>query len=348
MNLDLSLPNTTLPITQPIRELLLPLPRPDHYLIKLDSTALEGITRCPTFGFNKLVLHREAHARDASLIFGGSIHEGIKHMLLGDSKQVQEEAIVQYFTENACPPDEYRTPTMAMRVMKHYRLRYEAMPDMQFKVLFDNEEPLVEMPFEVPLCGVEVNTNIQLPDWPEPRYIHTIHVAYSGRIDLVAYKGEQNVVVDHKTTSIAGDQYIQSFHLSNQAMGYVWAANKLWPDFDISTFCLNGIGLRRVRDDSVNIMLPGPRGGEPPLTFFQSFYDYSAEQLDQWEANVTAIISDFIHCVCRDFYPQYTNSCFNKYGRCQYWDACTLENTKVRRNFLLSDSFKPVVWDPTL
>jgi hypothetical protein len=114
-------------------------------------------------------------------------------------------------------------------------------------------------------------------------------------------------------------------------MGYVWTANKLWPELDISSFCLNGIGLRRCKDEFVNIMAPGPRGGEPPLTFFQVFYDYTEEQLIQWEENVTAIISDFIHSVVRDFYPQFTNSCFNKFGKCQYFDACTLENKEVRR-----------------
>jgi hypothetical protein len=41
---------------------------------------------------------------------------------------------------------------------------------MQFEVVTDDGTKLVEMPFEVPLCGVEVNTNIQLPDWPEPKF----------------------------------------------------------------------------------------------------------------------------------------------------------------------------------
>jgi hypothetical protein len=66
MNLDLILPNTAIPTTQPTREFLIPLPQKGHYLLKLDSTALEGVTRCPTFAFNNLVLHREAHARNAS------------------------------------------------------------------------------------------------------------------------------------------------------------------------------------------------------------------------------------------------------------------------------------------
>ena len=309
---------------------------------------MEGICKCPTFAYNYLVLHREAHAKDASLIFGGAIHEGIKLMLLGEDAEAQNQIIVQYFAENPTPPDEYRTPTMALRVMNHYRRHYHAMEDMQFEVITDGPDKLVEIPFEVPLRGIEVNTKLHLPEWPEPRYVEVIHVAYSGRIDLVARKDDQHMVVDHKTTSVAGDQYIQSFHLSNQAMGYVWVANKLWPGLEIESFCLNGIGLRRCKDDSVNIMARGPKNGEPPLTFFRSFYNYSPEQLEQWEENVTTIISDFVHCLVRNFFPQYTNSCFSKYGRCQYFDACTLDNKQVRRRFLLSDNFRPVTWDPTL
>jgi hypothetical protein len=347
--LDIVLPNTTVPTTAPIRQLLIPLAQPGHYLLKLDSSALEHITKCPTSAFNYLVLKREAHARDASLTFGGSIHKGIEHLLVGSSDQQQDQAITNYFVENPTPPDEYRTPTMALRVMDYYRRRYKLIPDMQFEVIKDQGKPLVEIAFEVPLAGIDVNTNIQLPDWPEPQRVRTIHVAWSGRIDLVARKNGRNLVVDHKTTSVAGDQYIQSFHLSSQAMGYVWTASKLWPELNIQSFCLNGIGLRRCKDDSVPIMALGPRGGEAPLTFFQTYYTYSPEMLEQWENNVTAIISDFVHCIVRNFYPQYTNSCFGKYGRCQYFDACTIENLQLRRRFLMSDSaFKPVTWDPTL
>ena len=92
-------------------------PQRGTLLLKLDSTSVEGICKCPTFAYNYLVLHREAHAKDASLIFGGAIHEGIKLMLLGENPEAQNQIIVQYFAENPTPPDEYRTPTMALRVM---------------------------------------------------------------------------------------------------------------------------------------------------------------------------------------------------------------------------------------
>jgi PD-(D/E)XK nuclease superfamily len=343
--IDIELPNTELPpptISKP-REFLRPLPQDGHYLLILDNSALEHFTKCPTSALHYLIYRREAHARNAALTFGGAIHEGIKGYLLGESAQEQDQRIVQYFTENPSPPDEYRTVGMALRVMAHYRIQ-----DLGWEILEDNGEQLIEKPFEIPLGRLDVNTKIRLPEWPEPRHVEAIHVAWSGRIDLVAHVNGHNRVVDHKTTSIGGDQYIPAFQLAHQTIGYTWVARILWPELDITGFCLDGIGLRRVQEDTKNLIAKGPRGGEAPLTFFKAFFDYTQERLEKWEANTLTITSDLVHCLVRNQFPMFTNSCFGKYGKCQYHDACTIENDQVRLRFLNSDSFKPVTWNPVL
>ena len=325
------------------REFLTPLPQSGHYLLVLDNSAIEHVTKCPTSALNYLLYRREAHARNAALTYGGAIHEGIKGYLLGESPEQQDQRIVQYFAENPAPLDEYRTVTMALRVMQYYRIQ-----DDGWNILQDNGEQLIEKPFEVPLGVLDVNTDIQLPDWPEPRHVSTIHVAWSGRIDLVAHVNGQNRVVDHKTTSVAGDQFIQSFQLAHQTIGYTWVSRLLWPELDIKGFCLDGIGLRRVPDTTSNLLAKGPRGGESPLTFFKAFFDYTEERLEQWERNALTIISDFVHCLVRGYFPMYTNSCFGKYGKCQFYDVCTIDNPQLRMRFLQSDNFKSVTWGPTL
>jgi hypothetical protein len=81
------------------------------------------------------------------------------------------------------------------------------MEDMQFEVITDGPDKLVEIPFEVPLRGIEVNTTLHLPEWPgtplrggHPRCLLRSHRPRRPQ-------DAQHMVVDHKTTSIAGDQH---------------------------------------------------------------------------------------------------------------------------------------------
>ena len=116
---------------------------------------------------------------------------------------------------------------------------------------------MIERPFELPLGVLDINTRLQLPDWPEPRLVKSVHVAWSGKIDLLATVAHRNRVVDHKTTSIAGDNYIPSFILLHQTIGYVWAARQLWPHLDITGFCLNAIYLRRPLPGTTSLVARG-------------------------------------------------------------------------------------------
>jgi hypothetical protein len=106
----------------------------------------------------------------------GALHEGLQWLLRGLPESDQDQVILQYFAENPAPPDEYRTPALALQVMRHYRFR-QSLPDYEWTVLAD-PEPLIERPFELPLGVLDINTPIQLPNWPEPRPVKAIHVAW--------------------------------------------------------------------------------------------------------------------------------------------------------------------------
>ena len=346
IDLSIDLPPAAPPAPKgPLRPLLIPLPQEGHYLLVIDNSAMEVFTKCPTAALYYLVHRREAHARNAALTFGGALHEGIEALLLSKSEQEQDSAIVQYFAENPTAPDEYRTVALALQVLKHYRIR-QTLPDYEWTVLSDSV-PIIERPFELPLGVLDINTQLQLPDWPEPRLVKAVHVAWSGKIDLVANVNNRNRVVDHKTTSIAGDAYTSSFILAHQTIGYVWAAQQIWPTLDVTGFCLNAIALKRPTPGVTNLTLKGPRGGPPTLDFFRAFYEYTPERLEQWEQNSMTLAEDFVHCLIRQYFPMFTNSCFNKYGRCQYHDICTLDSPVVRHRMLMSEIYRDVTWSPT-
>jgi PD-(D/E)XK nuclease superfamily len=345
IDLDIELPNAHPPPPKgALRELLTPLPEDGEYLLSIDNSTLEGYERCPTFTLYKFVYRRQAHARNASLTAGGAVHKAIELQLKGFSPEQQDAGIVQYFLDNPTALDEYRTPPYIMEVMRHYRERC-AFPDYALTVLGD--PPIIERGFELPLGVIDVNTEIRLPDWPEPRLVKRIHVAWSGKIDAVADIMYGHRIVDHKTTSIAGDYYFLQFPLSHQTIGYTWAARQLFPELGIKGVCINTIFMRKPLNGASSLTSKGPRGGEPALQFLRLFYDYSEERTREWVANCMMIIEDMVHCLVRNFYPMYTHHCVNKYGRCPYHDVCTLDTVPSRHRMLSSEQFEDVTWSPT-
>lgn len=369
--IDISIPTNTLvtkvedPPDRPRRELLTPIPgSPGEYLLVMDNSAIETFTTCPRYAFYHEVMAREAHARNASLTFGGACHVGWEHIERDEGKKLfiqsdknpsdpdyywcdvdTAQRVLSYFTQNPTPPDEYRTPAIALELLAHYRVR-KTLPDYQWEVLHDKAGLLVERAFEIPLGVLEVGTPIKLPNWEIHQVVDKIHVAWSGRIDLIARCNGKNRVVDNKTTSIAGDQFVQDFQLSNATIGYVWAAQQLWPDLNIDGFCLNAAHLKKPVA-GCGLMDKGPRGGAAALNFFRAYYDYSPSRLAQWEDNAMTLVEDFVNSLVRDRFPLHTKWCFGKYGKCQFHDVCTMDEPDVRQRMLLSDMFKDVTWNPT-
>ena len=353
IDISLSLSETqTIPVeaVRPRREFLTHI-EDNEYLALFDSTALEKIARCHTAGYYYLVRGREPHAKNAALTFGGAEHAGVEKLFLGGDSATQDRAITQYFTDNPAPPDEYRTLPMALQVMQHYREQMQVRVDYKEEsVRSDDHGLIVERPFEIPIGVLELNCDIQLPQWTEPQRVDNIHVAWSGRIDRVSFINNYSRVVDVKTSSMGGDQFIQTFHLSPQTIGYVWASQQMWPELEIRGFALDAIYLKKPTKGNamIGLMEKGPRGGEPALQFFRAFFEYSQLRIDQWQANTMAEIEDFIFSLKRNFFPLRTQHCFNKFGRCPYFDVDVIDNPDVRIKVLESDAFKDVTWDPTI
>ncbi len=342
------------------RPLLTPLPEPGHFMLVLDNSSAEKFVTCPQSAYNYLVLGREAHARNAALTFGGAVHAGLEKHLLGEPPEVSDAAVVKFFTDNPAPPDEYRTVENALAVMKHYRVQ-AMMPDYDWDVLSDEKGPLVERAFELPLGVLNVDAWISMPwlteeqldsletVWDNDRgvlvRVSAIHVVWSGRIDAGVRAHGMARVCDHKTTSIAGDQVIQDFHLSNQTIGYVWAAQQLWPEHAFSGFLVNFIHFKKPTG-SGPINAPGPRGGPPALNFFRAYFEYTPERLSWWAENALTIVEDFVHCLVRNHFPSHTKWCFGKYGMCPYHPVCTQDSEAMRTALIKSDMYRTVTWNP--
>lgn len=382
-DLTLSLPTDSLAL-QPEpkidyapRQLLTPLPEPGHFLLVIDNSSLEVFTTCPKSADYKLVRRREAHARNAALTFGGAIHEGLEKFLTWQYSEqkaqdpfdmdevfpncgtmAQDNSIVSFFTNHPTPPDEYRTVTNALAVLAAYRQR-AALPDYTWDIQSDANGPLIERAFELPLGVIEVNDYVigdfvgdppnvagQQLRWQGrgcETYVSHIHIAWSGRIDAVAKCGNPlgNRVCDHKTGKVDPQEY----PLSWPVIGYVWAGQQLWPELNISGFCLNALSTKKPTA-GCSMTDTGPRGGKPALEMFRSYFEYTPERLAQWQNDTLLIVSDFINCLVRGQFPRHSKWCFGKYGRCQYFDVCCQDNPAVRLAMLNSDMFRNVTWNP--
>lgn len=390
MNLDLS--TTRLhppdPVDSSRRPFLTPLPEPGHFLMVLDNTSLDKIKRCHRAAANYLILGREAHAKNAALSFGGAIHAGLEEFhkeqfqcslsegqtdmdyrievdaMNKHGTTVQDQAVLRYFTENPAPPDEYRTPTTALEVLRHYRKRCNILlhPDYEWEILADEEGPIIERSFELPLAVLPVDAMVNVPvtsfdgvtehgfvgNVPMGQtHVAFIHLAWSGRLDLLVNVNQRNRVADHKTTSILGDQFIQSFQIASQTIGYVWAGQQLWPQHHPTGFCLNAIALKKPTKGGGSLVERGPKGGEPALSFFRSYFDYSDDRIREWQSDTVALVQDFIHSLVRNHFPLNDKQCFDKYGQCPYHSVCTVDDPRVRERLLASDMYKQVTWNPT-
>ena len=142
---------------------------PGEFLLILDNTASEKVVRCPTAGRFYMIESREGHAKNAALVLGGAVHDGIEKFLKGDSDLEQDAAVYRYFQENPAPPDEYRTVQNAVKIMGYYRQAQRMREDYKWEILSDDEGPIIERPFELPLGVLEINDKVKLPMWDFPK-----------------------------------------------------------------------------------------------------------------------------------------------------------------------------------
>lgn len=355
MSLTISLPTAdAVTVPAPLgrkRDLLTHL-SDDEYLFVIDNSSTEKFKRCPTMGKYYSVLGREPHAKNSALVFGGAIHKGLEALALGKSELEQNTAICDYFAAHPTPLDVYRTPANALEVLKHYRVRC-TFPDYAGHIICDGDGPIVERPFEIPIAVYTINAMIANPAWPEPRFVKRVHAAWSGKIDMLWHREDslslnenKPHVLDHKTTSMDGEPFLQQFELASQTRGYVWAGRQKFELPDLDSFCLDKIRLKKP-SGSGSLIEKGPRGGEPPLDMQRYYYTYTDDSIAEWLHDTKLWISDFLQRLVHGNFPMNDQSCVGKYGACPYFQVCTIPQKEVRTRFLASDAFTDVTWNPT-
>lgn len=324
----------------------------DNYALELDWSSTEPMLTCDRAAQYRLIHSRSTYPSPA-LVYGAALHEALEFLyrarhLVGrwptdDLPDLINHACASaehHFLENPPPlTSEWRTFDRLREVVTLYVNKWK---DEQFSVLEINNEPMIERSFAQPLGEIKLNQilpfdrSLLVADAPNGAnfYVGTLHIVWTGIIDMVIEQNDQLYVLDHKTSSVVGDSFYNAFELSQQFLGYQWAVEHLLGR-ELAGAVLNTIIGRQKT----------VKGSGTPNDFSRRFYPYPRHRLDEWPSSILSIIETFVHNLTKGFFPMKTSWCQGKYGQCPFFNVCSLP-PQHRMIELMSDNYAPNVWNP--
>ena len=292
------------------------------------------------------------------------------------------------FNEHPSPSDDWRSLNWAMEMTKKYNdrfsiedfnlLKYEkpvewpscggtghthkpAEPDSYIHQLCPFclgtglREAMVEVPFAVKLFDWKGTLNGRQAEGDERwhkdgKWVATIPIIYSGRIDLPIMKDNQLFVMDHKTTSMMGQPFWDEQRVSPQHLGYCWAFEQTTGQRPTG-YVVNAVRTK----DCPQYVLAGKdfksKDGKKTSpadwwqqTFQRDIFPVTQSKLDEWKNNTIDLVEEFFFHYQRDFMPQKKKWC-SSYGRCPYYEVCLLA-PEDRGLILASGEFSDNKWTP--
>jgi len=311
---------------------------PDDYVLLIDNSSMEKMTTCPRSAMFALIEGRTPPSRPP-LIFGGAHHNGLEAHYKGKSDDEIVQAMTAEFDPNISM--DWRTPELCLESMSDYIKKYKN--ETITPLLGQNNLPMVEIPFSIPIGTVEINGHLQFPprklvkdyrgDIEEQQlYVRNITIFWTGKIDAFMKEGRSIWVMDHKTSSIKGNTYYDNFELSHQTIGYTWAAEQILGE-PVQGFLLNLIINRK------------PTKSGTGREFDRRKYFYPRYRIDEWPHDTLAVIDDMIHRLMQGVFPPARAWCTGKYGKCPYFDVCC-GPPDTRMAVLHSSAFEDNTWSP--
>jgi hypothetical protein len=309
-----------------------PLPLVDNHLF-IDNSFLDAWTSCPRLTQYSLLERKILANNKSSLNYGGAIHHALSHRYKTCSDYLepncpteQGKLLEEWFTEKPNPIDDHRQLDLANKMIAGYNEKYFSE---SFKVVELKSGLAVEMPFVFKLFDTTYFDGIL-------GEVRDITVMYSGRIDLAISEDNQYFIVDHKTTSMLGDQWFKGLSVSPQMFGYC-AGLEATLGMNCSGFIINAL------------RVPSPKK-RTEMEFkgedFQRLKVYLLDgQLAEWRKNTITLIEEMLWHYSRDFMPQKKVHCVNKFGLCQYFDVCSVPEEN-RPLLLNSGMFVENTWSP--
>jgi hypothetical protein len=293
-------------------------------VLYIDNSSMELFTTCPRQAYYYVIRRLELNRDRIALSFGEAFHRTLEYLYktYGTAyRSATENADVIRFASSLrldTPEDDYRTIPYLVNGVNKYLTDHPAEP---FEIVrLPNGSPAVELPFAYPLGVID-----------SPVY-GRISIIWTGKIDLLYRLDGRLGVMDHKTSSIMGQQFFAEFEIAHQMYGYNSAAEYIINE-PLSQICINGLGCRKPTRTGVM------------YEFSRHIIPVSRPLVNEWHDDCLAIVSNFISQCETGYLAKHTKWCINKYGPCQYRGICTLD-PEMRESALNTTEFRPVTWNP--
>ena len=326
------------------------LPLRDGALYIDASGWLENLTSCMRKLQYSQLNSRIKSDEGTALSFGTAIHLAmeLRYQVYGTGPinenywLLLNDILLKHFSEHPCPVDDWRNMNWTMELVRHYLDRYptEDFSLLEYEKPVDDKVRMVELSFAVKLFDWQ---NFGIADLPP-----AVPIIYIGRIDLPIMLHVQLLITDHKTSSIMGASVFDNLNMSDQQKGYCWAFQEA-TGMKVHGYMPNVI---RSKEPPQYVLENRPYKGKtqnPEQWWSESFqrdFHYLGEgELAEWKSNTISKVEEFLWHYSRGYLPMERTAC-TRFGRCQYFEVCTIYPPEERGKMLFSNAFKDNNWTP--
>jgi len=149
------------------------------------------------------------------------------------------------------------------------------------------------------------------------------------RMDLLI-NWDEEMPLDHKTTSRFGDAFEGGFKIDIQMTGYIMATRRLRGN-KCNKAVINALRVtKRISDES----------------FLRKVTTRREDELERWELEIKRTIEDVRKSRRDGFWPMYGNSCYAYNTECEYRSLCL--SSPMQREELIEANYVVDRWEPTL
>lgn len=263
-----------------------------------------------------------------ALDYGTAIHAGLEQFMLGHGLDEATESFIKVATELNIDKwlDDKRCTARGIETLASWQMyKHNLIHDYQAIELNTDagKKKAVELGVEKRICSVE-NTDIG-----------DVDVYWTGRVDaVVKYKGKL-WILDHKTSSMLGDKFLDDKMRSNQFIGY-------W-------YTLNEIVKKEYGESLAGVLLNVICTGRKDLAFETYELPFSQWQIDEWleetQFKLKGIVKLLLDLYNGNHWAMIERElCVTKYGKCPFFDACN--TVDKARDSILTTSYDKHDWSP--
>jgi PD-(D/E)XK nuclease superfamily len=318
-------PNSSATLTSPHEDatehILRPILHADGSLHWSNSSAESYIT-CDRKGKYRLVDRRIGARNKRSLTLGQGVHRCLEKFRLGEGNANLYSDILNAAVEGDGITDDWRTPDYALELVFGY-LEQFGKDDLVQTQLADR--PAIECVMSTELGSVTVDPFDFRLDSGDTIKVHHVPVHWHSVIDRIVRREDGLFVQDYKTTSVLGPQYYDQFPMSGQQIGYTHASSNLLGE-PVMGSIIDVLCWRKPTKTG--------KGRE----YARHVQRYSPDRIDEWIHNTLDLAHRFVDALRTSSFPMRTTQCQTKYGKCDYFDVCSL-SAATRAGALRSSLF---------